>query len=157
MAYNATDNKMGVSNYAEPPTVGDTPAHEMSGGAAAKQAETPVVNQTDQKTLFCGECNKAFNTTTTLAQHKGEVHIGTKCYWKGCAYVAPTEKMLNVHLHGHNIVNNTIASGGNALTCNWPGCGVLCTKAQTVRRHLRRHQVRAKNCAEEAAKNAANK
>ncbi|KAI1211422.1 uncharacterized protein F4807DRAFT_466689 [Annulohypoxylon truncatum] len=97
--------------------------------------------------LQCPQCNKVFKTKATYRQHSQSVHIGTKCYWPGCSLTFSSERELNKHLKEHN----TLASNGdpqNMLTCNFPGCGKVCTMAEIVARHLRRHIIGALNASQ---------
>ncbi|KAI0887863.1 uncharacterized protein GGS22DRAFT_185243 [Annulohypoxylon maeteangense] len=94
--------------------------------------------------LQCAQCHKIFKNRATYRQHLADVHIGTRCYWPGCAQVFANERELNAHLRDHN----DTACGCDPvckITCHFPSCGKVCTMAESVGRHLRRHNIEARN------------
>ncbi|KAI0839931.1 hypothetical protein F5Y06DRAFT_295307 [Hypoxylon sp. FL0890] len=93
--------------------------------------------QPEDDDLTCTQCNKVLKTKATLRQHIKDVHIGTQCFWPGCAASFSSKGELNAHLKEHN----GVTPPDQRPTCHWPGCGKTYEYPQTLARHLREHNI----------------
>ncbi|KAI0887859.1 uncharacterized protein GGS22DRAFT_185239 [Annulohypoxylon maeteangense] len=105
---------------------------------ASSDPEDESLNQMAEgsESLSCNICGKDFKSKSTHLQHGREKHIGTKCYWPSCTFIASTEMELSRHLHIHQ--------GGNGESCEWPKCGSSFAVKESLMRHIRRHIIKEK-------------
>ncbi|KAI1416696.1 hypothetical protein F5Y13DRAFT_186314 [Hypoxylon sp. FL1857] len=99
--------------------------------------------------FICPTCKKSsFKDIECFRRHLRQVHIGTRCYWPGCAITTATEARLNEHLRGHN--DGGAPQSNGLFRCNWPDCGRDYKTAESLARHTRSHIIKARQASETA-------
>ncbi|KAI0839378.1 hypothetical protein F5Y06DRAFT_303108 [Hypoxylon sp. FL0890] len=107
----------------------------------------------------CSQCAYTSHRQKLLNEHTRFNHIGTRCYWPGCSFVAADERGVKDHLHQAHpkpLRETSESESGPTVTyrCPWPECNRPFVGEPGASRHVRFHNYKAMKEAMEEANQA---
>ncbi|KAI1479630.1 hypothetical protein F4774DRAFT_409754 [Daldinia eschscholtzii] len=95
------------------------------------QPPTQPVVQPAEETLepICPHCGVVYSTKKSVSEHVKLNHIGTRCFWPGCAANFTTERQLKDHTRN---AHKPTKLGASRYQCTWPGTGPNPQPCRTV-------------------------
>ncbi|KAK6953209.1 hypothetical protein Daesc_005509 [Daldinia eschscholtzii] len=116
----------------------------------------PAIQPAEEVEPVCPHCGVIYSTKKSVSEHVKLNHIGTRCFWPGCAANFTTERQLKDHTRN---AHKPTKLGASRYRCTWPGTGPNPQPCRTVfafessgQRCSLNHQYWCKKEQEEAAR-----